>query len=113
MDDIGIEVNPAKVVALLPKGYASTEEVIYIVESVDVRIADKGRVTVMDVSIGTEQYARRRAMAVVMGGGAECLARCLANVPDKNAAALVAVESLEQRTSYLESALGPGLSLEA
>ena len=34
-------------------------------------------------------------------------------MPDKQAAALKAIESLGQRTSYLERALDTGLSLEA
>ena len=54
-----------------------------------------------------------RAMGVVRDGGADHLARCLANMPDKQAAALIAIESLGQRTSYLERALGTRLSLEA
>ena len=58
-------------------------------------------------------YVRGRAMEVVRGGGADHLARCLANIPDKQAAALITVESLGLRTSYLERALDPRLSLEA
>ncbi|CAN0521080.1 unnamed protein product, partial [Laminaria digitata] len=54
LDDIGIVVSPAKIVALPPKGHAPTAEKISLLESVDVRIADEGRVTVVSVPIGTE-----------------------------------------------------------
>ncbi|CAN0458038.1 unnamed protein product, partial [Laminaria digitata] len=54
LDDIGIVVSPAKTVALPPKGHALTAEKISLLESVDVRISDKGRVTVGSVPIGTE-----------------------------------------------------------
>ena len=43
--------------------------------------------------IGTEEYVRGRAMEVVRDGGAGHVARCLANMPDKQAAALITVES--------------------
>ena len=65
------------------------------------------------VPIGTELYVRGRAMEVVRDGGADYLARCLAKMPDKQAAALITFESLGQQTSHLERALDPGLSLEA
>ena len=65
------------------------------------------------VPIGTEWYVRGRTIEVVRGGGAGRFARCLASMPDKRAAALIAVESLGRRTSYLGRALVPGLSLEA
>ncbi|CAN0557065.1 unnamed protein product [Laminaria digitata] len=54
LDDIGIVVSSAKTVALPPKGHASTAEKISLLESVDVRISDEGRVTVVSVPIGTE-----------------------------------------------------------
>ena len=65
------------------------------------------------VSIGTDDYVLDRAIEVARDGGADRLARCLASVPDKQAAARIAIESLGQRTSYLERALDTGLSLEA
>ena len=46
-------------------------------------------------------------------GGADHLARSLGNMPDKQAAALIAIEFFGQRTSYLDRALETGLSLEA
>ena len=54
-----------------------------------------------------------RATKVVKDGGADRLARCLANMPDKQAATLIAIESLERRTSYLQRTLDTGLFLEA
>ncbi|CAN0409834.1 unnamed protein product, partial [Laminaria digitata] len=113
LDDIGIVVSPAKTVALPPKGHAPTAEKISLLESVDVHIADEGRVTVVSVPIRTEEYMRGRAMEVIGDGGADCLARCLTNMLDKQAAALISVESLGQRTTYLERALDPRLPLEA
>ena len=64
------------------------------------------------VPIGTGGYVLDRAIEVVRVGGADRLARCLTSMPDK-AAALIAIESLRQRTSYLERALNTGLSHEA
>ena len=60
----------------------------------------------------TDKYVLERAMEVVMDGGADGHARCLVNTSDKHAAALVAIESLGQRTSFLERALDTGQSLE-
>ncbi|CAN0090495.1 unnamed protein product, partial [Laminaria digitata] len=54
LDDIGIVVSHAKTVALPPKGHAPTAEKISLLESVDVRISDEGRATVVSVPIGTE-----------------------------------------------------------
>ena len=67
-------------------------------------------------------------MEVARDGGTDRLAGCLASMPDKQAAALIAaslacrtsrqrpffvIESLGQRTSYVENAVDNGLSLEA
>ena len=46
------------------------------------------------VPIGTDEYVLKRAVEVVRDEGADCLARCLSNVPDMQAAALIANESL-------------------
>ena len=113
LEAIAIVVNTAKTMTLPPKGHAPTAEEISLFESVDVRIVDEGEVTVVGVLIGTDEYVLKRAMAVVRDGGANCLTRCLANMPDKQAVALIAIESLGQRASYLEKALDTGLSLEA
>ena len=69
--------------------------------------------TLLGVPIGADEYVLERALEVVRDGGAERLARCIGNMPDKQAAALAITESLGQRTSYLESALDTRLSLEA
>ena len=102
LDDIGIVVNPAKTVVLPPKGHAPMTGEISLLESVDVRIADEGGVTVVGAPIGTDEYVLERVMGVVSDRGTGRLARCLGNVPDKQAAALIAIESFGQRTSYLE-----------
>ena len=113
LDDIGIVVNPAKTVAPPPKGHAPTAKEISILDSIDVRIADEGGAMVVRVPIGTDECVLERAMGVVKDRGADHLARCLADMPDKQAAALSKIESLGQRTSYLEKALDTGVSLEA
>ena len=117
LEDIGIVVNLAKTIALPPKGYAPTAEEISFLQSVDVRIAGEGGATVVGVPIGTDECVLDRAIEVVTDGGADGgadrLARCLGSMPDKQAAALIAVESLGQRTSYLERDLDTRLSLEA
>ena len=95
-------VNPAKTIALPPKGYAPRAEEISLLESVDVCIESKGGTTVVGVPIGTDEYVRDRAIEVVRDGGADRLTRCFASMPDKQAAVLVAIESLGQRTSCLE-----------
>ena len=61
-----------------------------LLEDVDVRIEDEGGVKVVGVPIGTEEYVRGRAMEAVGVGGADCLARCLVNMPDKQVLALIA-----------------------
>ena len=56
-------------------------------------------------SIDTDEYVLERAMEVVKDGGEDHLARCLANMPDTQAAALTAIKSLGQKTCYLEGIL--------
>ena len=92
LEDIGIVVNPAKTVALPPKGHAPTAEEISLLESVNVSITGEGGATVVGIPIGTDEYVLDRAMEVVRDRGADRLARCLANMPDKQAAALIAIE---------------------
>ena len=58
-------------------------------------------------------YVLERAREVVQEGGTDHLARCLANMPDKQAAALIVIESLGQRAGYLERALDTDLSVES
>ena len=113
LEDIGIVVNTSKTVALSPKGHAPTAEDISLLESVDVRVADEAGVTVVGVPIGTDEYVLERAREIVEKGDTDHLARCLTNMPDKLAAALIVIESLGQRTGYLKRALDTKLSLEA
>lgn len=44
-------------------------------------------------------------MGPIKDGGADFLVRCLANMPGKQTAALIAIEPLWQRTSYVENSL--------
>ena len=64
------------------------------------------------VLTGTDEYVLERAMEVVRDGGADRLARCLANMPDKQATALIVITPLRQRTSHLERYLDTRLSLQ-
>ena len=74
---------------------------------------DEGGVTVVDVPIGTNECMLERGLEVVRDGGADHLARCFANMPGKQAAALIVIVSLGQRRSSLERALNTVVSLEA
>lgn len=65
------------------------------------------------VLIGIEEDVVDRMVGVVKDGGANRLACCLAGMPDKQAAALIVIESLGQTTSCLERVLDTGLVLEA
>ena len=109
LDGIDIVSNTAKTTALRPKWHRSTAEETTLLAGTDVRIAEEGGVTVVAVPIGTEEYVAARALGTVPGGGADCLGRCLA---DKQSAAFVATESLEQRMRYLERIMGTGTFLE-
>ena len=53
LDDISI-VCAAKTVALPPKGHAPTAQEVSLLESVEVRIADEGGVSMVGVPIDTE-----------------------------------------------------------
>ena len=113
VDGIGIVVIPVRIVALRPKWHAPMAGDISLLESVDVRIADESGVTVVGVPIGTGEYVLERAMGVLKDGGVDRHARCLPRMPDKQVAALIAIESLEKRTSYPEKAMDTELSLQA
>lgn len=65
------------------------------------------------ILVGSEDYALEQVTEVVKDGDADHLARCLVNMPDREAAAFIAIESIEQRTGYLERVPDTGLSLEA
>ena len=94
LEDIGVVVNTSKTVALPPKGHSPTAEEVSLLESVDVRGADKGGVTEVGAPIGTDECALERTRDIVKEGGTDHLAHCLVNMPDKQAAALIIIESL-------------------
>ena len=83
LEDIGIVVNTSKAVTLPPKGHAPTAEEISLLQSVDVRVAYEVGVTVVGVSIGHDEYVLDREREIVKEGGMYHLARCLANMRDK------------------------------
>ena len=77
-----------------PKGNVSTAEEFSLPESADFHVVGEGGVAVVGAPIGTDEYVLERAMEVVKDGGADRLAPCPANMPDKQAAALIDIESL-------------------
>ena len=91
-----------KTVALPSKGYAPTAEEISLLQSIDVRVAYEGGVTAVVVPIGNDECVLERAREIDEEGGTDHLARCLANMPDQQAVALIVTELLGQRTGYLE-----------
>ena len=113
LEDIGVVINTSKTVALPPTGHAPTAEEISLLQSVDVRVAYEGGVTVVGVPIGNDEYVLERAREIVKERATDHLERCLSNMPEKQAAALIVTESLGQRTGYLEKTLGTVLLLEA
>ena len=81
-------VNTSKtVVALPPKDHAPTAEKILLLRNVDVRVAYEGGVTVVGVPIGNDKYVPDRAREIVKEVSTDHFTRCLANMPDKHAAA--------------------------
>ena len=76
-------VELAKTVALPPKGHAPTAEHISLLDSADVCIAEEGGVTVVGIPIGTKEHVLERLMGEVEDGGADRLAHCLVNMPEK------------------------------
>ena len=61
-----------------------------LLESIDVRITERGGVKVIGVLIGTDVYAIENAMEIVDNGRTEQLARMLQRMPDKQSANLIA-----------------------
>lgn len=60
---------------------------------VDVRVTGEGEVTVAGWSLSApENISKSEQCGAVTDGGADCLARCLAETPDKKAAALIVTE---------------------
>ena len=65
LEDVGIVANTSKTVALPPKGHAPMTEEISLLQSVDVRVAYEGGVTVVGVPIGNDEYVLERAREIV------------------------------------------------
>ena len=84
-----------------PKGHVPTSEEIVLLEGIDVRITERGGVTVVGVPIGTDEYVMDSAMEIVKNGGADQFARMLPRMPDKQSANLIATGSMVQQTAYV------------
>lgn len=114
MTSSGIVANPAKTMVLPleinllrrrrvrpfrpEKDHAPTKEETSLFESFDVCIAEEGGAPVVAVPIGSVEYVVERAVgAGVRDGGDDRFARCLVDMPEKQAAALIAIGSLGQK----------------
>ena len=98
LEDIYVVVITTKIVGLpRPKGTPRRRRRFRPWQAFDVRILDEGGVTVAGVSIGMDDYVLVRAFEVVRDGGADRVARCPANMPDEQVAALIAIASLGKR----------------
>ena len=104
---IGIAMNPRKTAALPPKGHVPTLEEIARLESVDVRVVERGGVKVVGVPLGTDAYAMESAMEIVENSGAEQLTRMLPHIPDKQSANLIATGSMLQRLACVGRVMDP------
>lgn len=69
--------------------------------------------TVVGVSIGTEECVAKRGVEEVRNAGADCPTRFLAGMLDKQAVTLIATEFFGPRTSYLERVADTGMPPEA
>ena len=88
--NIDNNINPKKTVALPRNGARSYAGGNSLLKGVDVLIAERGRVKVVGVSIGTDAYAMDCAMGIFKNSGAEHLATMLPLMPDKQSANLIA-----------------------
>lgn len=77
-------------------GLAPTAGESSIIKGVDVSIGEEGggTVVVVGVSTVTQEYELEWAMRVARHGGADRLVRWPAGIPNKQGAALIAIESL-------------------
>ena len=109
----GINLNLGKTVALAPKGHVPTPEEISLLAGVGFRIADEGGIKVVAVPVGSDEFAIESATGIVRDEGAEQLGRMLPRMPNKQAANLIATDSMVQRTVYVERVMDPKLFLSA
>lgn len=79
----GIHLNPDKKFALASKAHVHTPGDVTLVARVSVRIADEGRIKVVGVPVGTDEFAIDSTIGIVRDRGAEQLAPMLARMPDK------------------------------
>ena len=98
-DDIFIVANPAKTVALPPKGRATSTEEVSLSGSIDAHTVKEGEVTVVGIPSGVEDYMLERAMEVTKDGCADRFARCLTHTPDIPAATLVTIDDRVPRAA--------------
>ena len=82
----------------MSRGHVPTAEEASLLASIDVRIADEGGGALVGVPIGIEEHDEEHAVGAVRDIDADCLARCLAGMIDKQPVALIA-PNLSHRTT--------------
>lgn len=87
LDGIGIIIYPTKTLALFPKRQVPTAEHISLLASAYVRTVEEERVAVVGTPVGTAENVGKSAVGAVLDGGVDCLANCLASMPDNKSAA--------------------------
>lgn len=98
----------------MSRGHVPTAEEASLLASIDVRIADEGGGALVGVPIGIEEHDEEHAVGAVRDIDADCLARCLAGMINKQPVALIATESFAQNySSYLERVMDAGTFLQA
>lgn len=86
LDGIGIVANPAKAVALPVEGSVQTAEDNLLLASFDIQITEEGGLTVTIFSNDTDEHVSERRTGAARDKGADFPLRCLAGMPDKQAA---------------------------
>ena len=109
----GVHLSQGRTVGLTPKGHVPTLEDISPLVGVGVRVADRGRINMAGVPVGTNEFTTESAIGIGRDGRAGQLARKLPGMPDKRAANLIATGSVAQRTAYVERVMDPNLSQPA
>lgn len=97
------------------KRHLPTPGKIASLEGIGVRIAGRGRIKVVGVPVGTDEYVMESAMEILRStpgewnNSLEMLSRML----DKQPANLIATGSILQRIAYIERVMDPDLFLPA
>lgn len=91
---VGITLNEIKTLALSPMGHMPTTRNKALLTEVRVTTTEKGTVVMGGIPVGTGALVRAHAQKVVKDNAAERLARLLPEMPDTQAAMLIAAKSI-------------------